>query len=363
MRLGIVGLPQSGKTTVFNALTGGAAPTASSGGYGQDTHVAVVKVPDERVDRLSEMFNPRKTTYAEVQYTDFPGVGFGSRDKSEAAWVGTLRTVDALLHVVRAFDNPSVPREGPLDPVADIERIHLDLILSDLALVERRLQRLDQDLKRTKSAERAPIEAEIELFQRFQQQLEAGTPLRDVELTEEQERAVRGFQFLSLKPMLLVANLGESQLGEAAAIEQRLLESHARKRTAVASLCGQLEMEIAQLSPEDAQPFVQDLGIEELAAGKVIRRSYDLTGLISFLTIGEDEVRAWPIVRGTKAPQAAGTIHTDLEKGFIRAEVVAYDDLIACGSLAEARKRGLLRQEGRTYTVADGDVMNILFSR
>jgi ribosome-binding ATPase len=363
MRLGIIGLPQSGKTTVFNALTGGEAPTASSGGYGQDTHVAVVKVPDARIDRLTEMFTPKKTTYAEVQYTDFPGVGFGSREKGEAAWVGALRTVDALMHVVRAFENPSVPRETPVDPVADIERVHLDLILSDLALVERRLQRLEQDLKKTKSAERAPVEAEIELFKHFQQQLEESVPLRDVEMNDEQERAIRGFQFLSLKPTLLVANVGEAQLPEAEQIEAKLLASHSHKSTAAASLSGQLEMEIAQLPAEDAAAFMQDLGIQELAAGKLIRRSYDLTGLISFLTAGEDECRAWPIVRGTKAPQAAGTIHSDLEKGFIRAEVVAYDDLMACGSMAEARKRGLLRQEGRAYTVADGDIMNILFSR
>src|SRR5688500_1191713 len=255
MRLGIIGLPQSGKTTVFNALTGGAAPVAASGGYGQDTHVAVVKVPDERVDRLTEMFNPKKTTYGEVQYTDFPGAGFGSRDKSEAAWVGALRTVDALVHVVRAFENPSVPREGAVDPEGDAEKIHFELVLSDLALVERRIQRLEQDLKRTKSAERAPVEAEIELFQQFLAQLEAGVPLRDVALTEEQERAIRGFQFLSLKPQLIVLNLGESQLANAAAAEQKLLASQAHKQTAVASLCGQLEMEIAQLPPEDAEPF------------------------------------------------------------------------------------------------------------
>ncbi len=363
MRLGIIGLPQSGKTTVFNALTGGAAPVASSGGYGQDTHVAIVKVPDARVDRLTELFNPRKTTYAEVQYTDFPGVGFGSRDKSEAAWVGALRTVDALVLVVRAFANAAVPREGPVDPAGDVEKVHLDLIVSDLGIVERRQQRLEQDLKRTKQAERVPVEAEIELFKHFQEQLEAGIPLRDVEISEEQERAIRGFQFLSLKPVLLVLNLDEGQLPDAEEREQTLLAAYSHKRTAVASLTGQIEMEIAQLGDEDRAVFMEDLGIKELAAGKIIQRSYDLTGLISFLTAGEDEVRAWPIVRGTKAPQAAGTIHSDLEKGFIRAETVAYQDLIAAGSLSEARKRGQLRQEGKTYTIADGDVVNILFSK
>ncbi|HEV2122493.1 MAG TPA: DUF933 domain-containing protein [Chloroflexota bacterium] len=363
MRLGIIGLPQSGKTTVFNALTGGEAPVTASGGYGQETHLAVVKVPDARLDRLTEMFSPRKVTPAEVQYIDFPGSGFGSRDKGEAAWVGTLRTVDALVQVTRTFENPSVPREGPIDAAGDAEKIHLELVLSDLGIVERRLQRLDQDLKRTKSAERAPIQAEIEMFRHFQEQLEAGVPLRDMDLTEEQEKTIRGYQFLSLKPVLLVLNLRESQLDRAEEMEAQLAAAYPHKKTAVASLCGQLEMEISQLSPEDAQTFIEDLGITELAAGKLIRRSYDLTGLISFLTAGEDEVRAWPIERNTKAPQAAGVIHSDLEKGFIRAETVAYDDLIASGSLAEARKRGQLRQEGRNYVVQDGDVLNILFSR
>src|SRR5919199_1878996 len=212
MRLGIVGLPQSGKTTVFNALTHGEAPVTTGGGYGQETHIAVVKVPDERLIHLTEMFRPKKTTPAEVQYTDFPGVGFGSRDKSEAAWVVTLRTVDALLQVVRAFRDESVLHEGPIDPVADAEKVQLELILSDLAIVERRLQRLDADLKRTKSAERAPIEAEIELFRRFQRELESGVPIRDVEIDEEQARSIRGYQFLSGKPVLLLLNVGEDQL-------------------------------------------------------------------------------------------------------------------------------------------------------
>jgi hypothetical protein len=362
MRLGIIGLPQSGKTTVFNALTHGEAPVAS-GGYGQETHLAVVKVPDERLVRLTEMFHPKKTTPAEVQYTDFPGVGFGSREKGEAAWVGTLRTVDALVHVVRAFKDESVLHEGPIDPVADAEKVQLELILSDLVIVERRQQRLDADLKRTKSAERAPIEAEIELFNQFQHELENGVPIRDLELTEEQARSIRGYQFLSGKPVLLVLNLDETQLAEASALEEQLTRAYPHRNTAVASMCGKLEMELAQLAPEDAQTFMEDLGIAELAAGRIIRASYDLTGLISFLTAGEDEVRAWPIERGTKAPGAAGAIHSDLEKGFIRAEVVAYDDLMACGSLAEARKRGLLRQEGRNYEVKDGDILNILFSR
>ncbi len=363
MRLGIIGLPQSGKTTVFNALTRGEAPVATGGGYGQETHVAVVKVPDERLDRLTEMFSPKKTTPAEVQYTDFPGVGFGSRDKGEAAWVGALRTVDALVQVVRAFKDESVLHEGPVDPVADAEKVQLELILSDLGIVERRLQRLDADLKRTKSAERAPVEAEIELFQRFQRELESSVPIRDVEIDEDQERSIRGYQFLSGKPVLLIINLGEDQLGEATALEQQLAGAYPHRQTAVASMCGKLEMELAQLELEDAQTFMADLGITELAADRIIQKSYELTGLISFLTAGEDEVRAWPIVRGTKAPQAAGVIHTDLEKGFIRAEVVAYDDLMVCGSLAEARKRGLLRQEGRAYEVKDGDILNILFSR
>jgi ribosome-binding ATPase len=363
MQLGIVGLPQSGKTTVFNALTGGEAPVATGSGYGQETHVAVVKVPDARLDTLTEMFRPRKTTPAEVQYTDFPGVGFGSKDRSEAAWVGQLRTVDALVQVVRAFAAESVPHEGPIDPAGDAGKVQLETIVSDLAIVERRLQRLETDLRRTRSGERAPLEAEMALLERFQAELEAGRPLRDLELSEEEARGIRGYQFLSLKPLLLVLNLGEEQLGQAADLEAALAGAFPHRLTAVASLSGKLEMELAQLDPEDARSFMEDLGISELAAGRIIRASYDLTGLISFLTTGEDEVRAWPIPRGTLAPQAAGAIHTDLERGFIRAEVVAYDDLVAAGGLAEARRRGLLRQEGRNYVVQDGDVINILFSK
>ncbi len=219
MQLGIVGLPQSGKTTVFNALTRGEAPVATGSGYGQDTHMAVVKVPDERLGVLTEMFEPRKTTPAEVQYTDFPGVGFGSKERSEAAWVGQLRTVDALVQVVRTFGDESVLHDGPIDPAGDAEKVQLETIVSDLGIVERRLQRLDADLKRTRTGERGPLEAEVALLQRFQSELESGVPLREVELSEEQARTVRGFQFLSAKPLLLVLNLGEDQLSEAPRLE------------------------------------------------------------------------------------------------------------------------------------------------
>jgi GTP-binding protein YchF len=363
MQLGIIGLPFSGKTTVFRALTGGQAPLAAGGGHGQETHVAVVKVPDTRVDRLAAMFRPRKVTHAEVTYVDFPGAGFGSRDKGEAAWVGTLRTMDALLQVVRAFEDATVPHDGPIDPVADAEKVQLELILADLGIVERRLQRLEADLKRTRAGERAPLEAEMEFFHRLQAALEAGTPIRDLELSDEQERAIRGYQFLSRKPVLLAINLGEDQLAQAPQIEARVAGAYPHRHTAVASLCAKLEMELAQLEPDDARSFMADLGITELAAGRVIRRSYELTGLISFFTAGDEEVRAWAVPRGTRAPQAAGVVHSDMEKGFIRAEVVAFDDLMAAGSMAEARKRGLLRQEGRNYVVQDGDVLHILFSR
>ncbi|NCW92920.1 MAG: redox-regulated ATPase YchF [Actinobacteria bacterium] len=219
MRLGIIGLPQSGKTSLFNALTGGEAPVAA-GGYGQDTHVAVVKVPDARLDRLTEMFSPKKTTPAEVHYLDFPGAGFGSRDRSEVAWVGQLRTVDALVIVVRAFTDPSVPNDGPIDPVAALEKVQLDLVVADLAVVERKRTRLESDLKKTKTAERAPIEAEIALFEEFQKSLEEGQPLRAHDLSPDQLRDIRGFQFLTLKPVLVLVNVGEDQLGDRTAIEE-----------------------------------------------------------------------------------------------------------------------------------------------
>jgi GTP-binding protein YchF len=362
MRLGIIGLPQSGKTSLFNALTGGEAPV-TAGGHGQETHVAVVKVPDVRLERLTEMFAPKKTTPAEVHYLDFPSVGFGAKDRAEVAWVGQLRTVDALLVVIRAFEDESVPSDGPIDPVASLEKVHLDLVVADLAVVERRRTRLESDLKKTRTADRGPIEAEIALFEGFQDALEAGTPLRAVDLSEDQLRDIRGFQFLTLKPTLVVVNLGEGQLGDSAAHERGVREAHAFPKTLVASLSAKLEMELAQLDEADVATFMADLGVTELAAGKIIRQSYDLTGLISFLTTGEDEVRAWPILRGDKAPAAAGAIHSDLEKGFIRAEVVAYADLMSAGSMAEARRRGHLRQEGRNYVVLDGDILNILFSR
>ncbi len=362
MRLGIIGLPQSGKTSLFNALTGGEAPV-TAGGHGQDTHVAVVKVPDSRLDRLTEMFSPKKTTPAEVHYLDFPSAGFGAKDRGESAWVGQLRTVDALVVVVRAFDNDAVLSDGPIDPVASLEKVHLDLVVADLAVVERKLTRLESDIKKTRTADRGPVEAETARFEAFQVALEEGKPLRAVDLTDDELREIRGFQFLTLKPTLVVVNVGEAQLAGAGAIEERVLDSFRHPMTAVASLSAKLEMELAQLDETDAATFMADLGVTELAAGKVIRRSYDLTGLISFLTAGEDEVRAWPIVRGEKAPGAAGVIHSDLERGFIRAEVVAYSDLMAAGSMAEARKRGHLRQEGRNYPVVDGDVLNILFSR
>lgn len=362
MRLGIIGLPQSGKTSLFNALTHGEAPVAA-GGHGQETHVAVVKVPDSRLDRLTEMFSPRKTTPAEVHYLDFPSAGFGSKDRGEAAWVGQLRTVDALVIVVRAFSDDAVPSDGPVDPIASLEKVHLDLVVADLALVERRRARLESDLKRARAADRGTIEADVAMFDAFQAHLEAELPLRALDLARDQERDIRGFQFLTLKPTLVVVNLGEGQLDEGATLEAAVRASHPHPRTAVASLSAKLEMELAQLDDEDAATFMADLGVTELAAGKVIRQSYDLTGLISFLTSGEDEVRAWPIPRGERAPGAAGAIHSDLEKGFIRAEVVAYDDLMAAGSMAEARRRGHLRQEGRNYVVLDGDILNILFSR
>jgi GTP-binding protein YchF len=271
--------------------------------------------------------------------------------------------VDALVVVVRAFDDESVVSDGPVDPVASLEKVHLDLVVADLAVVERRRTRLESDLKKTRTGDRGPIESEIALFEGFQNDLEAGKPLRAHDLSEDQLRGVRGFQFLTLKPTLVVVNLGEGQLGDGALHEARVRDAFAHPKTLVASLSAKLEMELAQLDEADTATFMTDLGVTELAAGKIIRQSYALTGLISFLTTGEDEVRAWPIPRGNKAPAAAGAIHSDLEKGFIRAEVVAYDDLMAAGSMAEARKRGQLRQEGRNYIVLDGDILNILFSR
>ncbi|MDI3339699.1 MAG: redox-regulated ATPase YchF [Sphaerobacter sp.] len=365
LQLVIIGLPQSGKTTVFNALTRSVAPTCGFSTGEEEPNLATVKVPDERLDVLTRTFNPRRTVPADVQYYDIAGVAKGIHEQGMSGrLLGYLSQAAALVHVVRAFDDPSVPHpEGSVDPLRDIETLNLELAFSDMALIEKRLTRLDATIPKLRGTERETHEREAAALRRLQAAMEEGTPIREVELDPEEERLLRGFGFLTAKPLLILLNVGEEQLGAPA--EQLVAEAEARfgrPGVAVDALAGKIEAEIAQLDDEDAALFMADLGIAESSRDRVIRRSYELLGLISFFTVGPDEVRAWTIRRGTLAVEAAGEIHSDIQRGFIRAEVVSYEDLVAAGGLAEARKAGKLRLEGKQYIVQDGDVVHFLFN-
>jgi ribosome-binding ATPase len=367
VQIAIIGLPASGKTTVFNTLTGGHAET---GGYGGMTlHVGVVKVPDERLERLAEIFSPKKVVHADVTYVDLPAPPASSEgrvgaEELPAEHLARLRESDALLHVVRSFENPSVPHPaGSVDPARDLETLDLELILADLALVDRRLERLAGSGRHGSPAEREANEREELILRRVKEGLEGGVPIRALDLAADDAKAIRGFRFLTEKPVLVLLNVGEGDVPGMESLVARVALAYRTERTLVAALSAKIEMELGELEPDEAAVFMTELGIAESGLARVIRLSYALLGLISFLTAGPDEVRAWPIPDGSTAIDAAGAIHTDLAKGFIRAEVVAYDDLLSLGSTAEARRNGKLRSEGRTYVVRDGDVVEILFSR
>jgi len=367
MQIAIVGLAGSGKTTVFNTLTRGHAETGGFGGM--ELHVGVVKVPDERLERLAEIFKPKKIVQADVTYVDLPAPppsteGHVGTEDLPAEHLARLRDSDALLHVVRAFEDAAHPHpEGSVNPVRDIDRLDTEFILADLALVDRRLERLKTSGRHGTPAERESNEREEAILVRLQTALEAGSPIRDVELEPEDEKAIRGFRFLTQKPVLILLNVGERDLENAPDRVAEIARGYDHHNALVDALSARIEMELGELEPGEAGVFMHELGIEESGLDRVIALSYRLLGLISFLTAGPDEVRAWPIRDGSSAVDAAGVIHTDLAKGFIRAETVAYDELLALGSMAEAKKAGKLRSEGKTYRVRDGDVVEILFSR
>lgn len=354
LKIGIVGLAQAGKTTLFKILTHAHGSGLASGR--PEVHVGVVHVPDVRLDRLSEMYKPKKTVHASVEYVDTPGSVIDlARGGAQAA---SLREMDALAHVVRAFEDDV---SGPPDANRDIESVDLELILSDLAVVEKRLERLEKDLKKLKNP---ALERELHILQTSKAALEKQTPLREVPRDHEEERIIRGFTFLSAKPMLYVLNLGEKDAARANTAEEFAKETNLRQKpkTEVSAICGKVEAELAELSDQDAAEFLSSYGLKESAVARLIRSSYHLMGLISFFTVGEDECRAWTIRAGTTAVEAAGEIHTDLQKGFIRAEVVGYDELISAGSLAEARTHGTLKLEGKEYVVRDGEIVHIRHS-
>jgi GTP-binding protein YchF len=355
MRLGIIGLPNSGKTTIFNALTGQnlATGAATSGQF--EVHTAVVNVPDPRMEKLIEMYKPKKKTYTNVTYADIGGLDKGiSEGGLKGQFRNELAQVDGFLHVVRAFEDDTVPHPyTTVDPQRDVESLDSEFLLADLVVVESRIEKLQSELRvKGKNVDKA-VPVQMELMEEFKAQLEAEKPLSELEISPDNLKAIRGYGFMTLKPVLVVVNQGE----QAKPVET--LIHYERPNSSVVSLQGKIEAELSQLDADDAQMFMEEYGITELSAAKVIRLSYELLAIQSFFTVGEDEVRAWSVAIGATAPEAAGAIHTDLQKGFIRAEVMKYDDLIAGGSEAALKASGKFRLEGKEYIVKDGDIVHI----
>lgn len=364
MKLAIIGLSNAGKTTVFNALTGQSLDTTVYPTISGEPNFGVVRVPDRRIDRLSEIYKPGKITFATVEYIDYIGLTKGDVVQNRKVF-DLIKDVDAIVHVVRAFENEAVSHPlNDVSPLRDIETLELEFVFGDLEFVDKRLQRMEEGARKGKKQN----EAERKLLMRCKDTLEKEIPLRKISFDEEEQKLMRPLQFISTKPEVIVLNTAESDLNGGKAqelqlsVERYVAEKGMAETTKVVTLCGKIEMEIAQLSADEARAFLEDLGIEEPALNKLIKVSYDLLGLISFLTAGEDEVRAWTVTRGTVAQQAAGKIHSDIERGFIRAELVGYDDFIADGGIAGARDKGHLRLEGKTYEVRDGDIINFRFN-
>ncbi len=363
--IGIIGLAKSGRTTIFNALTRGKADTGSYTQEGLAPHVGVTKVPEPRLKTLADMLHPRRVVPAEVTYID---IGASVKDLAKGKTVSgqlltQLSNADALISVVRAFTDESIPHiEGSLDVERDIATMNLELVFSDLAIIERRLERIEISLKGAKQPERQNLLREQEMLMRLKADLEKDKPIRELGLTTDEARTITNYQFLTAKPLLIVVNIGEDQLPQAVSLETGLETRYSQPKCRLITLCGKLEMELAQLDNSVADGFRAEFGIRESGLDRIIKLSYELLGLISFFTIASDEVKAWSITKGTNALKAAGKIHSDMERGFIRAEVIGYDDLVKCGSLPEARKKGLVRLEGKNYIVQDGDVITFLFN-
>ena len=359
MKTGIIGLPQVGKTSLFQILT--KVDVSHAGHNPREAHLGMAKVPDDRLDKLAALYNPKKLVHTSVEYSDVAAIG--QEALKESGYANNLRTVDALIHVVRAFDDPSIPHVGEVDPLRDIKNVDFDLIVSDLGQVEKRLERLQKDMKKGKTAE---LEREQDLLNRCKTQLEAEKPLREMEIAPDDKKRIRGFMFLSQRPMLYVLNVNESStLGkdlEEAVAKYNLTEVASRPGAGATAICGKVEAELATMSDADAADFLSSYGLTESGLSRLIRKSYELLGLISFFTVGEDECRAWTTEKNSRAQNAAGAIHSDLEKHFIRAEVIHWDKLLEAGSEANAKNKGWLRLEGKEYIVQDGDVMHIRHS-
>src|SRR5579863_6678303 len=351
MQTGIIGLPQVGKTSLFRILTRARVDTRSAP---NQAHVGIARVPDSRVAKLAEVFKPKKVTYAQIEYVDIGGLQ-KDREKNSASLV-PLREADALAHVVRLFENPAVPHEGPLDAMRDIESVEIELMLYDLEQASKRIERVEKDLKKKKDT---ILETELALLTRCRKALEAEQPLRELEFKPEELIMLTGFEFLTRKPMLYVLNLGDDEAAEIdRVIERHHLEKLASKpQTAVVPFCGKIEAELAELDDAEAAEMMRAYGLKESGRDRLIQASYRLLGLISFLTCGEPECRAWTIERGMTAQKAAGAIHSDIEKNFIKADVVNWEDLLRAGSFGAAREKAQVRLEGKEYIVQDGDVI------
>jgi GTP-binding protein YchF len=362
LRAALIGFGSSGKSTLFQLMTSVKETGRAAHGKGEAT-VGISKVPDARLDKLAAMYNPRKKTPATVEFTDLAMPG-GTAGAQALVDVAAYKNADALVHVLRAFQDPSVAHPtGSVDPARDAQAMEDELILADLGVVERRLERLEKDLKKNRTAD---LERERDVLLQCKTALEEGRPLRALDLKGDDLKRLRGYQFLSAKPLLIVINLDESQLGdggiERAAAATGLAPFLSRAATAAVAVCAKIELEIGQLDAADAAAFLADLGLAESGLNRVIRASYDLLGYISFLTAGEDECRAWSIPRNTPAQLAAGEIHSDIQRGFIRAEVVSYDHLMARGTMAACKDHGEVRLEGKEYIVQDGDIINFRFA-
>ena len=364
MQLAIIGLPFSGKTTVFNAATRGAARVAGYSGAASP-NIGIAKVPDARLDTLTRIYEPQKTTPAEITYVDLPAApdGLGRTRGISGVYLNQIQTADALVVVARGFDDPSVPDGGDgVDAFRDVETMLYELTFADLDIVQRRIDRIAQNRKGARSADRDALDRENRLMESLVNGLEDGAPIRKQPLTPDEARRVNEFQFLTAKPVIAVVNAGEDLLDEVDEIQARLESEIADDGVQATALVGALEMELAQMSAEDEAEFRESLGAGESGLDRMVRLSYRALDQITFFTGGPKEVRAWTATRGDLAPRAAGRIHTDMERGFIRSEVIAYEDLARYGSEAESRRNGALRQEGKSYTVQDGDVMHILFN-